>query len=214
MDKQTGTVARWHDDKGYGFIRCDDNGREVFFHISQFRADRRPECGDRVAFALAERQGKTQAVSVQELAFVQRKAMARKRQEKQRQQQQQAFASGRSSQATVVAALYAGVAVLCAAGRLPWLLFAWYIVAGIITFAAYYSDKQAAQAGEWRIKEDTLHMLALLGGWGGALLAQAYMRHKSQKASFRSVFYATVFFNTAALLYLATRPAWFAVLWR
>lgn len=214
MSKQTGTVARWLDDKGYGFICRDGDSREIFFHISKLRADRRPENGDRVMFFVAERKGKMQAVQVQELAFVQRKNMERQRKERQRRQQQQSFESGRSRQAATAAALYAGVAVLCAAGKLPWLLFVWYVFAGIITFAAYYSDKQAARAGEWRIKEDTLHILALAGGWGGALLAQTYIRHKSQKASFRSVFFATATLNTAALLYLATRPAWFAALWQ
>ena len=51
--------------------------------------------------------------------------------------------------------------------------------------------------------ENTLHLLALLGGWPGALVAQAQFRHKTRKVSFRAVFWLTVAVNLAALGWLA-----------
>jgi hypothetical protein len=43
-----------------------------------------------------------------------------------------------------------------------------------------------------------------MGGWPGALVAQETLRHKSKKASFRIVFWATVLINCAGLAWLHT----------
>ena len=37
MNKQQGTVKKWQDDKGFGFIETDA-GESVFFHVSEFKA--------------------------------------------------------------------------------------------------------------------------------------------------------------------------------
>ena len=70
-----------------------------------------------------------------------------------------------------------------------------YGVMSLLTFIAYALDKSAAQSGQWRTKESTLHYLAILGGWPGAYLAQKYLRHKSKKKSFLTIFWVTVVFN-------------------
>lgn len=57
---------------------------------------------------------------------------------------------------------------------------------------AYAMDKSAAVGGGWRIRESRLHLLALVGGWPGALLAQQVLRHKTSKAGFRGVFWGMV----------------------
>jgi len=49
-------------------------------------------------------------------------------------------------------------------------------------------SKSAARKGAWRTQESTLHLLSLVGGWPGALVAQQKLRHKSKKQSFRFVF--------------------------
>lgn len=51
------------------------------------------------------------------------------------------------------------------------------------------------------------HLLALIGGWPGALLAQRLYHHKTKKPSFRFVFWLTVLGNCAALLWLVLQPA-------
>ncbi|MGB2047801.1 MAG: DUF1294 domain-containing protein, partial [Psychrobacter celer] len=66
----------------------------------------------------------------------------------------------------------------------------------------YAKDKAAAQNGDWRTPESTLHILSALGGWVGALVAQTYLRHKSQKPEFRIVYYLTVIINLAGLLFV------------
>jgi uncharacterized membrane protein YsdA (DUF1294 family) len=62
----------------------------------------------------------------------------------------------------------------------------------LVAFLACRSDKRRAEAGQWRIPEATLHLLALLGGWPGAFLAHRAYRHKTAKLSFQVVFWVIV----------------------
>ena len=85
------------------------------------------------------------------------------------------------------------------AGRLPlWVLGA-AVALNLLTFVVYAIDKSAAQSGQWRTKESHLHLLSLAGGWPGAWFAQQWLRHKSRKAEFRAVYWATVVVHCAAL---------------
>lgn len=85
-------------------------------------------------------------------------------------------------------------------GQLPWWVLPASLVLNLFTFVAYWRDKQAAQERQWRIKEDTLHLWSLAGGWGGAWLAQQVLRHKSAKASFRAAYWATVMAHCAVAI--------------
>ncbi len=103
----------------------------------------------------------------------------------------------------MAASVYAVLAVLVFAGKLPIEVWLWYAGLGVVTFLFYRQDKLAAERGDWRTPENTLHLLSLLGGWPGAWLAQVYLRHKSQKTKFRVVYYVTVIANLALLVYAA-----------
>lgn len=72
----------------------------------------------------------------------------------------------------------------------------------ILSYFYYARDKKAARSGAWRVPENTLHLLSLCGGWSGALLAQQKLRHKTQKTSFRVVFWLTVLLNVGGLAWL------------
>lgn len=74
--------------------------------------------------------------------------------------------------------------------NLPVLIY--YLAASVVTFVFYAFDKAAARQSQWRTPETTLHVLGLLGGWPGALMAQRLLRHKSSKRSFQIVFWITV----------------------
>ncbi len=64
-----------------------------------------------------------------------------------------------------------------------------FISINMTTFLAYWRDKRAAVRGAWRIPERDLHMLELLGGWSGALLAQKMLHHKNKKRSYQTIFW-------------------------
>ncbi|WP_201585981.1 DUF1294 domain-containing protein [Psychrobacter sp. HII-4] len=203
--KQQGHVHKWQDDKGFGFIETS-SGASLFFHISEFRAQRRPEVGEAVVFDVGQdSQGRLQARKVQELSFVQQKMAEKNRQIRQRNRKRNAqaeFAAGQKKRLFIGIGFYGVLILLTATQKLSWLVVAWYAVLGIVTYITYAKDKAAAQNGDWRTPESTLHVLSALGGWVGALLAQTYLRHKSQKAEFRMTYYMTVVINMAGLLFL------------
>ncbi|MCD0248093.1 DUF1294 domain-containing protein [Xanthomonas melonis] len=84
-------------------------------------------------------------------------------------------------------------------GRLPMAIALWYAATSIAALIAYRLDKTAATHGRRRTPEATLHAIALLGGWPGALLAQSLFRHKTVKTSFQIAFWISAIANAAAL---------------
>ena len=58
-----------------------------------------------------------------------------------------------------------------------------YLAVSVVTLLAYGVDKALA-GGRRRIPENALHLLALAGGWPGAMLAMTVFRHKRRQASF------------------------------
>ncbi|KQO99916.1 hypothetical protein ASF30_06130 [Leifsonia sp. Leaf264] len=104
------------------------------------------------------------------------------------------------------AALYVVASVLWS---VPLVVGVVYVVASALEFVLYGVDKRAAVAGARRIPEATLHLVALLGGWPGAVVAQSVFRHKTRKASFRLRFWVTVMVNIVAFV-LVTTPVIFA----
>ena len=105
-----------------------------------------------------------------------------------------------ANKALTIASLFLlAIAVICLLGILPLALLWLYLGASLLSFAVYALDKAAAQRGGRRTPENTLHMLALVGGWPGAMVAQQRLRHKTKKESFRLVFWITVVLNLVAL---------------
>lgn len=205
VNKQQGTVKKWQDDKGFGFIETE-TGESVFFHVSEFKAQRRPNVGEQVVFSIGQDdQGRRRAKQVQELGFVQQKMAQKNKQIRQRNAKRSAqaeFEAGQKKRSFLGLAFYGVLILLVATDKLSWLVVGWYAALGLITYIMYAKDKAAAQSGDWRTPESTLHVLSALGGWVGALLAQTYLRHKSQKPEFRVTYYLTVVINMAGLLFL------------
>jgi len=110
----------------------------------------------------------------------------------------------------VLPAFFIVFLVVAALWRPPAWVAGLYLVASVASFLAYAVDKSAAREGGRRTAENTLHGLALLGGWPGALLAQQVLRHKSSKASFRQAFWATVGLNVLGFVLACSPlgPAW------
>ena len=61
-----GTLAKWNDDRGFGFIARAQGGPEIFVHVSVFPHDGlRPKVGERLSFEIeADRNGKTRATNL------------------------------------------------------------------------------------------------------------------------------------------------------
>lgn len=62
-DLNRGQLIKWNDDRGFGFIKPSEGGREVFLHISAIKTTgRRPRIGDTIFYKLiTEADGKIRA---------------------------------------------------------------------------------------------------------------------------------------------------------
>lgn len=70
-------------------------------------------------------------------------------------------------------------------------------VAGFLAFAW---DKYCASRDRWRVPESTLLGLAAVGGSIGAIVASRQLRHKTQKQPFKTILYAIVVLQLAAVV--------------
>ena len=88
---------------------------------------------------------------------------------------------------------------------------AYLIVAAITSlwaFVAYGIDKRRAQTGNRRVRESSLHLLALVGGSPGGFVAQRVFRHKTQKISFQLVFWMVVLLHLGVVGSVGYRMFW------
>lgn len=74
-----------------------------------------------------------------------------------------------------------------------------YLLISLATFIVYGWDKWCAKRNNPRVPEWKLHLLALFGGWPGAMLGQQLFRHKSSKRSFLIVYRITIGLNLMLL---------------
>lgn len=58
------------------------------------------------------------------------------------------------------------------------------IIINLIAFLSMYIDKRKARYGKWRIPEQTLFILALIGGSIGSIAGMYTFRHKTKKLRF------------------------------
>ena len=63
-------------------------------------------------------------------------------------------------------------------------LIIYIVIINIIALLAMYIDKRKAKYGKWRIPEQSLFILALIGGSIGAIIGMYTFRHKTKKLRF------------------------------
>lgn len=179
-----GHLVEWNDAKGFGWI--ESGGERWFGHIKEFRhRHRRPARGDKVSFQRGQ--------------DARGRACARDIRRPDRRIRPGCW-------------LLLGLLLilpLSATLRLPlplWVVPVWLLLASVAAWSVYALDKRRAQAGAWRISEASLHLLELLGGWPGALLAQHHLRHKTRKVGFQILFWSIVaFYQGLAVMILIGR---------
>jgi uncharacterized membrane protein YsdA (DUF1294 family)/cold shock CspA family protein len=189
VERRYGVLADWNDERGFGFITPAGGGSRAFVHVSAFPRGRRPVSGCRVTYV--EHHDERNRARASEVQYLGAGASSRAR------------ARGVPLALAAAALFFILLAGLVVAGELPVALVVAYGVLSGAAFLMYAADKSAAEQGRWRTSESTLHAIALVGGWPGALVARRVFRHKTTKQPFRTIFWCTVVANCAAL-------GWFA----
>ena len=87
------------------------------------------------------------------------------------------------------------------------LVAAWVLILSCCSFIMFAVDKSRARHGRWRIRESRLHLLEWLGGWPGAFVGMAILRHKRRKGWY-------VAQTIAAAIAWAIAAAWLFDGWR
>lgn len=190
--QQRGRVITWKDEKGFGFIKPDAGGPDVFFHANSLASRRvRPAEQAVVFYTLAyDQQRRPHATHV----YLDREALA-----------------PLVIVLVVVSVFFGLLGAFTLFGMLPaWVIFV-YLVMSFFTFGLYRSDKLRAGTKARRTPEATLHQMELFGGWPGALVAQQYFHHKSSKPSFQLDFWFMVLLNTVIL---GLAVVWYTLMFR
>ena len=62
-----GVLKTWKEDRGFGFIKPDDGGKDIFIHISSLKGvSRRPTTGDVIYYQITkDNRGKYKAINAQ-----------------------------------------------------------------------------------------------------------------------------------------------------
>lgn len=203
----SGTVVYWHDDKGYGFVVCEQTTEKLFFHIrDNTQRNLRPQNGDRLQFSLQQdHKGRNiaapwQFISANTNTNTNQIAATRSKLK---------LAGERDIAHTNYIALIFRIIVLVAVilgllfGKLLYVLPLLYIEASLFTYWLYKADKDAAIARHGsRLTEESLQLFSLIGGWPGAYIAQQKLAHKRSKRSFRREFALVILGNSLLIICL------------
>jgi len=214
MRKQ-GSIVRWDDAKGFGFIHSPQSSAQLFLHIRDWRGKASPTIHTGVSFeeihvggkgprAMDVRPENERAAAPRQPPRTTSRTATPPVRRSQRSHSSRTTSTPRQEASAGpafalmliwVGLLVAGVAL----GRLSGMFLPAALVLNLVTFFVYWQDKFAATQGAWRTAENTLHLFGLAGGWPGAWFAHQILRHKSAKQAFRHAYWMTVILNVIAL---------------
>jgi uncharacterized membrane protein YsdA (DUF1294 family)/cold shock CspA family protein len=190
----SGKLKKWKDDRGFGFIESTDGSQEIYLHISELKdSTRRPKENDTIYYyTVVDSDGKVRACN----AFI---LGARIKPTSSSSALSGNVVSDNLPKANIPIAEMGLLLLIpgCGITHFIWttknpIPLVLYIVMSLLTYSLYADDKVRAKRRQWRVSEQTLHLSELAGGWIGGFLAQRILRHKSQKPSYQSEFWAIV----------------------
>lgn len=197
--RDQGRLVEWFDDKGYGFIQPSDPAKDrVFLHIKDFaKQGPRPIIGCALDYTvILDERGRYKAQQVMYLKASQTKTSQKKKPSNYQQKNQ-------LQPMQIVCVVYILFLVaFTLGGLLNGMVLLFISIINAMTYWFYSQDKEAAQLGNRRVPENTLHLLSFLGGWPAAWLAQQKLRHKTQKQPFRQIYFCTIAFNIFLIIWL------------
>ncbi len=176
-----GTISEWDAEKGYGFITLSGQPKRIFFQLSDInQTGRLPQVDDYVRFQLTKDvYGTIRATHIERPAtFNFAVALV------------VWFASVLS--ASVYLFDYSPISCLL------------YFLISAISYAIYAFDKSAEQRGSWRVPSLSLYLLALIGGWPGAILAQALLYYRYHDDQFKATLWLIALANFSLFCWTLT----------
>jgi len=174
-----GYIVNFNAEKGYGFIRSDEQEENIFVHISKVKNSETLEQGQEVSFDINKTERGLSAVNVI------------------------AGAKQRSPYLIFGILSFLFVAVVSAyLSQKTDFLLAYLIAINIATFLLYGYDKLISSGDKLRVPELNLQALALLAGSPSALIAQKFFRHKTIKSSFQLVYWGIVLIQVGVLVWI------------
>lgn len=188
--RQQGKIFNWKDKQGYGFVIPNGGGDKAFVHIKSFVGSRkRPVDGDLISYeTVRDNNGKFKATNIKYVGDS--KADSKQ------------IIKRDNIDLILIFGLILFLIIAIENGEISNQIGYWYLVISVVTFLIYGKDKLAAKLSWWRTSEATLHLLSLIGGWPGAIVAHRFLKHKSIKKEFRTRFWLTVLINIVILFYL------------
>ncbi|MEA1990154.1 MAG: DUF1294 domain-containing protein [Pseudomonadota bacterium] len=181
-----GKITSWNASKGFGFVKPSNGEKDLFIHIKEFNW--KPEIGQLISYvASTDPHGRPcakRAILVGEFLKHEKSSL-----------------SGFMSIVLAVLFLFSLGAFFLLQKLSLWVLII-YSSLSLFTFIIYWADKSASKNGNWRTPENTLHFLALIGGWPGALIAQQKLKHKTKKEPFLLILWITILVNLSTLAWL------------
>ena len=172
----TSEIIEWDDDKGFGYLLHQK--RKLFLHRKDFaERHKHPGKGDRIHYRLGtDPKGRKCAVDAVHIND-----------------------GGKLTLFTWVNLALLLLIPLLALNKYivdstlpPWFIIVPLVLINYLTYTTYKSDKAKAKDKVWRTPESSLHILAAVGGWPAAFIAQRQFRHKTSKVAFQLVYWFIV----------------------
>ncbi|SSY80910.1 DUF1294 domain-containing protein [Alysiella crassa] len=191
-----GNIVKWNAERGFGFIKTAALEEEIFFHANNLVAKQQRAPRKNEAITVYAKYDETQKcwtatqVTSAERAEIADAYLA----------QEQALLRPMKDKLMWAVPLVCVWLILLMI--LAWQLAAISALVSGVAMILYAWDKHCALHARSRVPENSLHAVALLGGWAGALVARYLFRHKTQKQPFVGIFWGTVVLNVVLVGYL------------